>query len=65
MKKTKTTTIATLQGCATPKLLKNQTWNGVPNFINLIHRGLSNNIKNVLQFQYNFQFQFYLVFIDK
>jgi hypothetical protein len=44
MKKTKTTKATTLQGRATPKILKNQTWNGVPNicfvllFIILAHK---------------------------
>jgi len=33
--------------------------------LNLTHRGLSKNTKNALKFQYSFQWQFDLVFIEK
>jgi hypothetical protein len=35
------------------------------NLLNLSHQEFSNNTKNTPKFQYSFQFQFYLVFIEK
>jgi hypothetical protein len=33
--------------------------------LNLTHQKLSNNTHNTPKFQYNFQFWFYLIFIEK